>query len=74
MIEISEMQTTLASNLTMQSAQIDQLIRDSSHTEENVGGGNKELKKAAERRRPAKYLFYGSIGFSVLVVLYDLII
>lgn len=74
LIEISELQTTLTTNLTTQSAQIEQLVQDSFMTEENVGGGNQQLKQAAQRRRPAKYLFYGSVGFSVLVVLWDLLI
>ncbi|KAI9888208.1 MAG: hypothetical protein M1814_001093, partial [Vezdaea aestivalis] len=49
LIEISEQQTTLASHLEIQNAHIDQLVVDSVQTTENVGGGNKELKRAAER-------------------------
>ena len=44
------------------------------YTSENVGGGNKQLKKAAERKSTAKYVFYGSCAFSALLVVYDLLI
>lgn len=69
MLEISELQTTLATNLTTQSAQIDQLIQDSFSTTDNVGTGNKELKKASERRSIAKSVFWATcIGCGVAVV------
>ncbi|MCJ1253734.1 hypothetical protein MMC24_001546 [Lignoscripta atroalba] len=51
MLEISELQTTLSGNLETQAAHIDQLVADSMYTTENVGGGNKELKRATERKR-----------------------
>ncbi|KFY04674.1 hypothetical protein O988_00606 [Pseudogymnoascus sp. VKM F-3808] len=53
LMEISELQTQLVNNLATQSAHIDQLVADSFLTAENVGGGNKELKKASERRSTA---------------------
>ena len=74
MIEISELQTTLAQNLEMQSTRIDQMVEDSSNTEFNVAGGNTELKKASERWRPAQYLFYATCGLSAFLVLWDLVI
>jgi syntaxin 18 len=73
-LEISELQTQLVTNLAVQSAHIDQLVQDSFHTTENVGGGNKELKKATERRSVAKYVFYASCGLSFTLVLWDLLI
>ncbi|OBU00475.1 hypothetical protein VE01_01514 [Pseudogymnoascus verrucosus] len=74
LVEISELQTQLVNNLATQSAHIDQLVADSFLTAENVGGGNKELKKASERRSTAKYVFYASCGLSAFLVVYDLII
>jgi syntaxin 18 len=74
LVEISELQTQLVNNLATQSAHIHQLVADSFLTAENVGGGNKELKKASERRSTAKYVFYASCGLSAFLVMYDLII
>lgn len=54
LLEISELQTALANNLTVQAAHIDQLVEDSYLTAENVGGGNKELKRASERKSTAR--------------------
>ncbi|KAI9794988.1 MAG: hypothetical protein M1816_000008 [Peltula sp. TS41687] len=71
LIDISELQTTLANNLAVQSAHIDQLVADTQYTSENVGGGNKQLRKASERKSVAKYVFYGSCAFSFfLIVVY----
>ncbi len=74
MLEISELQTTLGNNLATQSAQIDQLVADSLDTTENVGGGNKQLKIATERKSTAKYVFYASFGLSLFLVTWDLLI
>ena len=74
LVEISELQTQLVNNLATQSAHIDQLVADSLFTAENVGGGNKQLKKAAERPSTPKYVFYASCGLSLFLVLWDLII
>lgn len=74
LIEISELQTQLVNNLATQSAHIDQLVTDSYFTTENVGGGNKELKKASERKSTAKYVFYASCGLSLFLVVWDLVI
>ncbi|KAF2661930.1 snare protein syntaxin-like protein 18/UFE1 [Lophiostoma macrostomum CBS 122681] len=74
LLEISELQTTLASNLSIQSAHIDQLVADSFTTAENVGTGNKELKRATERRSTARMVFYGTSAFCLTLVLWDLFI
>ena len=73
LIEISELQSTLANNLAIQSAHIDQLVADTFLTAENVGGGNKQLKRATERKSTAKYVFYGSCAFSLFLIVYDLL-
>lgn len=74
MLEISELQTTLSMNLATQSAQIDQLVQDSFSTTENVGTGNKELKKASERKSTARAVFWATcIGCGVAVI-WDLLI
>lgn len=74
LLEISELQTQLVNNLATQSAHIDQLVTDSFVTAENVGGGNKQLKKASERKSTAKYVFYASCGLSAFLIVWDLII
>ena len=73
MYEISEMQNTLAQNLDIQSANIDQLAMDSIDTSENVGGGNKQLKRATERKSTARMVFYASCGLSAFLVIWDLV-
>ncbi|CZS88829.1 hypothetical protein WAI453_010595 [Rhynchosporium graminicola] len=74
LLEISELQTQLVNNLATQSANIDQLVTNSFETTENVGGGNKQLKKATERKSTAKYVFYASCGLSLFLVVWDLVI
>lgn len=65
------MQSTIAKNLDIQSEQIEQLMQDSHSTEENVDSGNKELKKASERRSTAKLVFYSSVGLCSAAILWD---
>jgi syntaxin 18 len=72
--EISELQSTLANNLSIQSAHIEQLVEDSFNTTENVGSGNKELKRATERRSTAQIVFWGTSGFCAFLVLWDLFV
>ncbi|KAH7359553.1 snare-complex protein syntaxin-18 N-terminus-domain-containing protein [Pyrenochaeta sp. MPI-SDFR-AT-0127] len=72
--EISELQSTLANNLSIQSAHIDQLVEDSFNTTENVGGGNKELKRATERGSTAQKVFWCTCAFCATLVLWDLFI
>jgi len=74
LFEIAELQNQLVQNLTTQTEQIDLLVDDSYNTTENVGGGNRELKKATERKSTAKYVFYASCGLSLFLVAWDLII
>jgi len=74
LLEISELQTTLANNLSVQSAHIDQLVQDSFSTTENVGSGNKELKRATERRSTAQAVFWSTCIFCTTLVLWDLFI
>ena len=73
MIEISELQSTLAQNLEMQSTRIDQLVEDTANTEVNVAGGNKQLKRASERFRPARYVYLACSVIRVFVILWNLI-
>lgn len=73
LLDISSLQTQLAQNLDIQSAHIQQLVTDSLNTSENVASGNKELKKAAERRSAARDVFYATCGLCVTLVVWDLI-
>lgn len=58
----------------MQSAHIDQLVQDTELTTDNIGSGNKELKRATERRSTAQMVFYGTSAFCLTLVLWDLFI
>jgi len=60
-------------NLESQNAQIDQLVQDSLSTEENVGKGNKELKKASEKTSTARILFHSTCAFCTFLVVWDLV-
>jgi syntaxin 18 len=73
--EIAELQQMLAENLTVQSAHIDQLVTDAERTEENIGGGNKQLKKASQRKfSQARVTFYAASALCAVLILWDLII
>jgi syntaxin 18 len=74
LVEISELQMQLVNNLSVQSENINHLVADSFLTTENIGDGNKQLKKAAERKSTAKYVFYASCGLSLFLVVWDLVI
>ena len=74
LVEISELQNQLVHNLATQSAHIEQLVTDSHLTTENIGGGNKQLRKATERKSTAKLVFYASCGLSLFLVMWDLIV
>ena len=73
-MEISELHSTLASNLSMQETHINQLIDDSFNKTENVGSGNKELKRATERGSTAQKLFWATSIFCTTLVVWDLFI
>ena len=73
MLEISELQTQLAQNLDIQSANISQLVADSLSTTDNVGGGNKQLKRATERSSKARMVFFATCGLCSFLVVWDLI-
>ncbi|MCJ1468681.1 hypothetical protein MMC07_007310 [Pseudocyphellaria aurata] len=73
LLEISSLQTTLAQNLDLQSARVQQLVADSLDTADYVGGGNRELKRAAERSSVARAVFWASVGLCVTLVAWDLI-
>ncbi|EMF13848.1 syntaxin [Sphaerulina musiva SO2202] len=72
-LEISELHSTLHANLTQQSENISQLVQDSYLTTENLGKGNKELKRASERKSTAQAVFWSTCGFCAFLVVWDLI-
>jgi len=71
--EISELHSTLHANLSQQSEHIEQLVQDSYLTTENLGKGNKELKRASERKSTAQAVFWGTVGFCSFLVVWDMI-
>lgn len=70
---ISELQTQLAQNLVEQSENIELLVQDAHLTEENVTGGNKQLKKASERKSTAQMVFWSTCALCTTLVVWDLI-
>jgi hypothetical protein len=72
-LEISELHSTLHANLQQQSENIDQMVQDSYLTTENLGKGNKELKRASERRSTAQTVFWSTVGFCGFLIAWDLI-
>ncbi|KAH7150011.1 hypothetical protein B0J13DRAFT_281001 [Dactylonectria estremocensis] len=74
LLEIAELQSLLVNNLATQSEHIEQLVTDSVSTAANVGGGNKELKKATERPSTARYTFFAASGLCAFLVIWDLVI
>lgn len=58
----------------MQAAHIDQLVEDSLNTRDNVGSGNKELKRATERGSTAQKVFWATSVFCAGLVLWDLFV
>ncbi|CUS14267.1 unnamed protein product [Tuber aestivum] len=71
LIEISSLQTQLATNLAAQNAHIDNLVADSMSTVENIQRGNKELKRAGEKVSIARSAFWGALAFSGVVIIWD---
>ncbi|KAF4180534.1 hypothetical protein CNMCM8060_001227 [Aspergillus lentulus] len=73
LLEISSLQQTLVSHLSTQEEYIEQLVMDASSTTSNLGQGNKELKRASQRRSTAQAVFWGTVGLCTWLVVWDLI-
>ncbi|KAJ5112367.1 hypothetical protein N7532_000412 [Penicillium argentinense] len=73
LLEISSLQETLVTHLSTQEEYISQLVSDVDTTEENVGRGNRELKRATERKSPAQAVFWGTVGLCTSLVVWDLV-
>ncbi|KAL4983477.1 snare-complex protein syntaxin-18 N-terminus-domain-containing protein [Aspergillus falconensis] len=73
LLEISSLQQTLVSHLSTQEEYISMMVADASNTETNIGRGNKELKRASERRSAAQAVFWGTVGLCTWLVVWDLI-
>ncbi len=46
---------------------------DSLGTTENIGGGNQQLKRAAERKSTARMVFWATCGLCGFLVIWDLV-
>ncbi|KAJ0421708.1 snare-complex protein syntaxin-18 N-terminus-domain-containing protein [Aspergillus carlsbadensis] len=73
LLDISSLQQTLVTHLSTQEEYIGQLVSDASNTETNIGRGNKELKRATERRSAAQAVFWGTVGLCTWLIVWDLI-
>lgn len=70
--EVAELQSALVANLGTQAESIEQLVQDSFNTTDNVGRGNKELKRATERVSTARLCFHGTVAFCAFLIVWDL--
>ncbi|KAJ5281663.1 hypothetical protein N7478_007035 [Penicillium angulare] len=73
LVEISSLQNTLVSHLATQEEYVSQLVSDADATTSNVGRGNKELKRATERKSTAQAVFWGTVGLCTWLVVWDLV-
>ncbi|KAJ5787120.1 hypothetical protein N7457_002110 [Penicillium paradoxum] len=73
LLEISSLQETLVSHLATQEEYISQLVSDVDTTSTNIGQGNRELKRATERRSTAQAVFWGTVGLCTWLVVWDLV-
>ncbi|KAL4927692.1 putative PB1 domain protein [Aspergillus undulatus] len=73
LLEISSLQQTLVSHLSTQDEYITMMVSDASNTESNIGRGNKELKRATDRRSTAQGVFWGTVVLCSGLVVWDLI-
>lgn len=73
LLEIASLQQTLGAHLSTQDDYISQLVVDAGNTQTNVGQGNRELKRAGEARSTAQAMFWGTVGLSLYLVVWDLV-
>lgn len=73
LLDISSLQQSLVSHLATQEDFIGQLVTDAGTTQTNIGGGNKELKRATESRSTAQAVFWGTVGLCTWLVVWDLV-
>lgn len=73
LLEISSLQQSLVSHLAAQEDYIGQLVTDAAATQTNIGGGNRELRRATEKRSTAQAVFWGTVGVCTWLVVWDLI-
>ncbi|RMD42910.1 hypothetical protein DV735_g2228, partial [Chaetothyriales sp. CBS 134920] len=73
MVEISSLQQTLATQLSVQGDAINQLVEDASKTDENVRRGNRELQRATARSSTAKGVFWATTALCSFLLVWDLI-
>ncbi|CRG91390.1 hypothetical protein PISL3812_08438 [Talaromyces islandicus] len=73
LLEISSLQQTLVGHLSTQEEFISQLVTDASTTSQNVDRGNKELRRASERRSTAQMVFWGTVGLCTWLIVWDAI-
>lgn len=73
LLDISSLQQTLLSHLTVQGEQIGTLVENAAQTGEDLKRGNKELKRASERSSTAKAVFWGTAGLCGFLICWDLV-
>lgn len=73
LLEISALQQTLLTHLSTQSEMIEHLVVDAQDTDQDLGKGNKELKRASERTRTARLVYHVTLWVCGGLIVWDLI-
>ncbi|KAF1813246.1 hypothetical protein P152DRAFT_502378 [Eremomyces bilateralis CBS 781.70] len=73
MVTIAELNTQLATEISVQADHISQLQEDAMDTAVNVDRGTKELKRASERKSTAQMVFWATGAFCSTMIVWDLI-
>ena len=72
-MDIASLQQSLVTHLATQEDYIGQLVTDAGSMETNIGRGNKELRRATERRGAAQAVFWGTVGLCTWLVFWDIV-
>ena len=73
LLQISDLQNQLVTELDVQGEKIDLLVADADSIDSNVQRGNKELKKATERASTARTVFWATCGLCGFLITWDLV-
>ncbi|KAL1955491.1 hypothetical protein VTO42DRAFT_8517 [Malbranchea cinnamomea] len=73
LLEIASLQQTLVTHLATQEDFINRLVTDALSTHTNVTQGNKELKRASERRSTAQMVFWATVFLCLWLIIWDAI-
>lgn len=73
LLEIADLQNQLVGHLDVQAELVGQVVADAADTEGDVSRGNRELKRAGERKSLARRVYWGTVVVCGVCVVWDLI-